>query len=375
MLDLFNQIYMQYNNLIKDTFLSSTFWGNSIGDYLLYVFIAFVVLLFIKLLRNLSIKALSRIFEGSDHYILNFIIKNIKKNIKPLEYFTVYYYLLNILNLSKKTQHTADIIALIIVTFFVMRFLLSLLEFIIRYKLEGEENASKVHIVRSIIPAVKILGWGMCVVFILSNLGFDISALVAGLGVGGVAVALAAQAVLGDLFSYVAIVVDKPFEIGDFITVGEFSGSVSRLGIKTTRITSLSGEELIFSNSDLTGSRVKNYKRMTDRRIVFNIGVTYDTPIEKLKQIPQVITQVVAETEKTTLERCHFFSHGDFALIFQTVYYVHSPEYIDYMNAQQTINFMLHERLAAMGVEFAFPTQSIQLTNKQIRIDLSDKKS
>ena len=137
-----------------------------------------------------------------------------------------------------------------------------------------------------IIRVIKLIVWGVAISFFLDNMGFKISAVIAGLGIGGVAVALAAQAVLGDLFSYFAIIFDRPFEVGDFIIIGDFLGCVEHVGIKTTRISSLGGEQLIFSNTDLTNSRVRNYKRMKKRRVVFQFGVTYETGLQMVKVIP-----------------------------------------------------------------------------------------
>ncbi len=171
----------------------------------------------------------------------------------------------------------------------------------------------------------------------LDNLGVDVTALVAGLGVGGIAVALAVQSILGDLFASLSIVLDKPFVIGDFIIVGDLLGTVENVGIKTTRVRSLSGEQLIFSNADLLNSRIRNYGRMYERRVVFTVGVTYDTPRHKLE---------------------------DFSLDFETVYYVQDPAYNLYMDIQQAINLELYQRFADEGIEFAYPTQTLFLAKE-----------
>jgi small-conductance mechanosensitive channel len=201
--------------------------------------------------------------------------------------------------------------------------------------------------------------WVVAGLLILDNLGIEVTALIAGLGIGGIAVALAAQNVLGDLFASLAIVLDKPFVLGDFIIVGEFMGTVEKIGIKTTRIRSLSGEQVIFANSDLLKSRVRNFKRMYERRISFNIGVTYQTPHEKLAAIPRMIEQIIRQQEQTRFDRAHFQSFGDSALVFETVYYVTVSDYTVYMNIQQAINLSLFQRFEAEGIEFAYPTQTL----------------
>jgi len=205
----------------------------------------------------------------------------------------------------------------------------------------------------------KIILWSIIVLLVLDNLGVNITALVAGLGVGGIAVALAVQTILGDLFASLSIVLDKPFVVGDFLIVDDLLGSVEYVGLKTTRLRSLSGEQLIFSNSDLLKSRIRNYGRMYERRVVFNIGVTYQTPRDKLIKIPQIIREAVEQQVKTRFDRSHFKEYGDFALIFESVYYVLGPDYNEYMDIQQAINLHIHEGFEQDGIEFAYPTQTL----------------
>lgn len=206
---------------------------------------------------------------------------------------------------------------------------------------------------------VRLFVWAAVLLVLLDNLGVNITALVAGLGVGGIAVALAAQNVLGDLFSSLSIVFDKPFVVGDFIIVGDLMGTVEHVGLKTTRVRSLSGEQLVFSNTDLLHSRVRNFGRMFERRVVTSIGVTYQTPADKLRRIPEIIRAIVEGQENVRFDRAHFQGFGDSALTFEFVYFVLTPEYNDYMDVQQNINLALFEQLAAEGVEFAYPTQTV----------------
>jgi small-conductance mechanosensitive channel len=206
---------------------------------------------------------------------------------------------------------------------------------------------------------LRLVVWVAVLLVMLDNLGVNITALIAGLGVGGVAVALAAQNILGDLFASLSIVLDKPFVVGDFLILGEYLGSVEHVGLKTTRLRSLSGEQLVFSNADLLNSRIRNYGRMFERRIVFSVGVTYQTPAEKLKRIPVIIRTAVESQKPVRFDRAHFQSFGDFALVFEVVYYVLVPDYNTYMDIQQAINLTLYEQFAAEGIEFAYPTQTL----------------
>ena len=211
----------------------------------------------------------------------------------------------------------------------------------------------------------RILLWTAVLLLALDNLGVDITTLVAGLGVGGIAVALALQNVLGDLFASLSIVLDKPFVLGDFLIIDDHLGSVEYIGLKSTRLRSLSGEQLIFSNSDLLKSRVRNFGRMYERRIVFGVGVTYQTPRAKLERIPGIIREAVEAQEKTRCDRSHFKGFGDFSLDFETVYYVTVPEYATYMDIQQAINLRVHERFEAEGIEFAYPTQTLFVVKQE----------
>lgn len=207
--------------------------------------------------------------------------------------------------------------------------------------------------------------WSLAVIFVLDNLGINISAVVAGLGITGIAVALAAQAVLGDALSAVTIFLDKPFQIGDFIIVGDNLGTVEHVGLKTTRIRSLFGEQLIFPNSDLTGSRIKNYKRMKVRRIAFELGVTYQTTAEQVRKIPEMVKEICKKIEGIRLDRAHFKSYGDFALVYEIVYYVLSPDYNIYMDKQQAINFALKDAFEREKIEFAYPTQTLFISPQE----------
>lgn len=210
----------------------------------------------------------------------------------------------------------------------------------------------------------RLVLWSLVLLLVLDNLGIEITALVAGLGVGGVAVALALQSVLGDLFAFLSIVLDKPFVLGDFLTVDDYLGSVEYVGLKTTRLRSLSGEQLVISNADLLKSRLRNYGRMQERRAVFTLGVTYQTPRDKLREIPGIIREAVEAQEKTRFDRSHFKEYGDFSLNFETVYYVTESDYKLYMDIQQAINLKIHERFEAEGIEFAYPTQTL-FVNKE----------
>jgi small-conductance mechanosensitive channel len=217
-------------------------------------------------------------------------------------------------------------------------------------------------VVSNVAKMIQAALWLGGAIFVLDNLGINVTSVLAGLGIGGIAVALAAQAMLGDVFSSLAIFLDKPFKVGDFIIVGDLLGAVEHIGFKTTRIRSLHGEQLIFSNSDLTSSRVRNYKRMDTRRVAFQLGVTYQTTTEQVKAIPVIARDIVLEQKLAKFDRAHFQKYGDFALIFEIVYYVLSPDYNTYMDVQQAINVRIKEEFERANIEFAYPTQQLYVT-------------
>jgi len=208
----------------------------------------------------------------------------------------------------------------------------------------------------------RVVVWSLVGLLVLSALHINVTALITGLGIGGIAVALAAQNILGDLFASLSILLDRPFAVGHFIVVGDFSGTVEKVGIKSTRIRSISGEEIVLSNTNLLNARIHNYRYLVERRIVFSLGVTYDTPAEKLEAIPGIVKTIVEGAGKTRFGRAHFKSFGDSALDFEVVYYVLDPDYDVYMDIQQRINLAVFKRFGELGIEFAFPSRTLYVT-------------
>lgn len=231
-----------------------------------------------------------------------------------------------------------------------------------RYRAEKlEDDPSAATMVGVLIFIVYLVIWSGVVLFALDNLGVDITALVAGLGIGGVAIALALQNVLGDLFASLAIVLDKPFMLGDFVKVGDMVGTVENIGLKTTRVRALSGEQLVFSNSDLLSSRLQNFGRMFERRVPFGFGVTYQTPREKLARIPAILREAIDGRDDVRYDRCHMTAYGDFSINFEAVWFVQVPDFVVHLDRQQEIFLAVHEAFEAEGIEFAYPTQTLFL--------------
>lgn len=211
--------------------------------------------------------------------------------------------------------------------------------------------------------------WTVVLLTAFDNLGINVSALVAGLGIGGIAVALAAQSVLADLLASLSIVLDRPFVVGDVLGIDDFNGSVEKVGLKTTRMRSQSGEELIFSNTDLLASRIRNYGRMVERRVAFTVGVTYQTPASKLRSIPGTLRSAIEAERNVRFERAHFQGYGDFALLFEAVYHVLSPDFALHMDIRERINLSIFERFGESGIQFAYPTQTLYVANPTVAGD------
>ncbi|QHG65646.1 mechanosensitive ion channel family protein [Pseudomonas putida] len=208
----------------------------------------------------------------------------------------------------------------------------------------------------------RVLLWSVVLLAMLSNLGVNITAFVASLGVGGIAVALAVQNILGDLFASLSIAVDKPFEVGDFIVIGPLAGTVEHVGLKTTRIRSLGGEQIVMANASMISSTIQNYKRLQERRIVFEFGLSYDTPTDAVKKAPAIVEEAIKAQEQVRFDRAHLRGFGKEALEFECVYIVRDPGYNLYMDIQQAINFYLLERFSRIGAKFAVPVRAIKVT-------------
>jgi len=343
--------------------LEQTFWGNRTLDYMISMGILLTGLVVIKICQIYVINRLKKWSKITATTLDDFVVGVVQKIGLPLSKLMVVYLSIGVLNLPPAAEKNINTLGMAVLTLFIARLLTMFVDYALKvYLSKRGMDASLERSLNGILRVAQVVIWGLAIVFFLDNLGFKISAVIAGLGIGGVAVALAAQAVLGDMFSYFSILFDRPFEIGDFIIVGDCLGTVEYTGIKTTRIRSLSGEQLIFSNTDLTNSRVRNYKRMDQRRVVFKLGVVYQTPLEKLKIIPGVIEKIIKSVKDTTFDRAHFFSYGDFSLVFEVVYYVIGSDYNKYMDINQEINFAIKKAFEEKGIEFAYPTQTLFLS-------------
>ncbi|OGU93903.1 MAG: hypothetical protein A2475_03090 [Ignavibacteria bacterium RIFOXYC2_FULL_35_21] len=354
-----------YDFLFNNNFFNYVFYGNKLIDYLLVIFLFGISVVLLKIFKIITIKSIKKVFGSLGEEFSEFIKIRIKRRIVPLLYLIVFLSLVKTLDFPSKVDRIIDIIWMSLFTVFGIVSIISLLEIIINKLLyEKGKDESMPQLLKSIMPAIKISIWVVGIIFLLSNLGLNISTIVAALGIGGIAVALGAQSILGDLFSYIVIIIDKPFEIGDYIVIDDMMGNVEHIGIKTTRIVSLWGEQLVVSNSDITKSRLKNYKKMEMRRVLFRFGLVYNTEADKLKQIPDLIKNIIENIEETKFDRCHFFSFDKSDLTFEVVYYVNGNDYNKYMDIQQEVNLSIKEKFDKENIYFAYPTQTVFIKNE-----------
>ena len=349
------------------SFLEETFLGNTVEKWLIAACAGLAVIVALVLLKPPLLKRLKRFSQGTDT-MLDDLLSSLVEETKT--WFMLAIGVLVGSKLLRIPPGTAGIIDAVVVVLALVQAGVwgnqGIAYGLGRYmKRRIADDAAAVTTLAAVTLLTKIILWSVVLLLALDNVGVDVTALVAGLGVGGIAVALAAQSVLADLFASMAIVFDKPFVLGDFIIVGDMMGTVENIGLKTTRVRSLSGEQLVFSNTSLLSSQIRNFKRMQERRVVFSLGVTYQTTAEQLERIPKMIREVVEAQEKTRFDRSHFKAYGAYSLDFETVYYMLEPDYNVYMDAQQAINLELFKRFQAAEIEFAYPTQTVLVTNEE----------
>ena len=344
--------------------LAQEYYGNTVEHYGIALSIIIGGIIIVRLFRKRLLTQIKKWTEKTETKLDDYIIRGIEKFGLPVLIFVAIYVGLSYLTFSEKADKFIDNVMVVVVTIYLIRLLSTFirltLESFIRKQEGGQEKLKQLNGIMLIINAVI---WMIGFLFLFDNLGYDVTAIIAGLGIGGIAIALAAQNILGDLFNYFVIFFDKPFEVGDFITVDDKKGTVDHIGIKTTRLISISGEQLAFSNSDLTKSRIHNFKRMERRRVIFTLGVVYSTTHEKLQKIPTILKDIISSQELATYDRAHFAKFGAYSLDFEIVYFIESADYVPFMNTQEAINLKIFKAFDEEKIEFAYPTQTV-LVNK-----------
>ena len=341
--------------------------ANALFKEILFAIIVFLVsaaiLKFIELILIKKIEA----FTKRTKTLFDDLIVYLVRRSMPFLYLASVYIGIYQIHFSSKAQEIINVSLKVFASVYVIFILIIAIDWFTEKYISNKESNLKSRSFKGAMKILKLLVYTFGIVLILDNFGVNVTALITGLGISGIAVALAAQKILGDLFNYFAIIFDKPFEEGDFISFNNYAGTVEHIGLKSTRIRSLSGEEIVVSNTNLVDEYVQNYRRMKKRRVVFKIGITYETPLEKLTKIPGIVKNIIDSIEEVSFDRCHFVNFGDFSLDFETVYYVEDSDYLHYMNVHQEINLKLVEEFGKEGIEFAYPTQVIYVDNKEVK--------
>ncbi|MEX1140039.1 MAG: mechanosensitive ion channel family protein [Bacteroidota bacterium] len=342
-------------------YLDQEYFGNSVRAWLLAFGVAVATIVAVRLLKGLFVRSIAKLTPATFDGIQDLLGDVLGRTKFFLVFVIAVYAGASTLILPGAFERAVAVAAVIaallqiglwgnaIITFWIGK--------IVQRKIQHDAAGATTMTALGFLGRVVL--WTGLLLFALDNLGVNITGLAAGIGIGGIAIALAVQSILGDLFASLSIVLDKPFVIGDFIIVDEYLGTVEHIGLKTTRVRSLSGEQLVFSNADLLNSRIRNYKRMFERRVVFEVGITYQTPLEKVEALSGMIQAIIEDQPKVRFDRAHFKNFGDSSLVFESVYYVKSAEYNDFMDTQERINLAIMKQFVEQGIDFAYPTRTL----------------
>ncbi len=346
---------------ISSTLLNTIFFGNSLQQYLT-ASVSFILLsISLKIFQSLILFKLTKIAESTRTDIDDTLIK-IFSSIKPPFYsFVAVYFSLFLLQVPTKLH---QLVTILLITWAVFQTITSInivIDFLAAKYTDPKSNQTSKSAVSAIKLITKITLWCLATLLILSNLGFNISTVLASLGIGGIAVAMAAKNILSDLFSSMVIYLDKPFKIGDVIDVDGKKGTVKKIGARSTRIRSIDGGEIVIPNQKLTDTAVQNIVPKNKRRVSFELGISYQTPSSKLEKIPQLIKQAVTTVNDTNFDRAHLSQFGDSALIYEVVYHYNHTDFQHYMDAKQTVNLNIIKTLEKNKIEIAYPTQTVFL--------------
>lgn len=345
---------------------SIEFYHNSGYDYFLALAIFVGLIIVLKIFQAFILLKLKNLAKKTKTDFDDVMIEIFRKVKPPFYFFVALYFGIKMLVLPNLLESVISVLFIIAIVYEVIRGLERLVDYFMdkylaRIEKSEESHATSVSMVKTLKLFFRIGLWMVGIIMVLGNLGVNITSLVASLGIGGIAIALALQNILSDIFSSFSIYMDKPFVVGDFIQVDTNRGTVEKIGIKSTRIRTPEGEELIVSNQELTTARVQNFRRMQKRRNQFNLGVVYGISSEKLEKIPGLIKDIVNSVDGAEFDRCNFASYGDSSLNFEVVYFVSSREMRDFMDVNEKVNLEIYKRFEKEKIEFAYPTQTIIL--------------
>ncbi|MFN7958884.1 MAG: mechanosensitive ion channel family protein [Holophagaceae bacterium] len=343
--------------------LARSYFGNTLFSWLVALGLALIALGALILLQRIVLRQLARLAQSTETDLDDLVLEVLKSTRRLTLVILALYAGSRVLSLHPDLTNFGHSVMVLTIMLQAAWWSIAAFTFVfqnmVRKRMGGDGAGETTLGLLDFVTKLAI--WSIFLLLALENLGVNVTGLVTGLGIGGIAVALALQNILGDLFASLSIVLDKPFVIGDFLVVQDFLGTVEYIGLKTTRLRSLSGEQIIFPNGELLKSRIRNFKRMTERRVAFNLGVTYQTSHERLKETAKLLQQIVEAQPSVRFDRAHFKEFGDSALVFEIVYYILDPDYNFYMDTQQAINLEVFRQFEAKGLAFAYPTRTLIL--------------
>jgi small-conductance mechanosensitive channel len=343
-----------------------SFWelmlfGNRLLDYAIAAGMFLVLVFAFKAVQWAILRSLEGSTQRTETELDDALVAVVRLVRPPFYTFVAFYFTLRYLRIEGMAERLVTVVLLVWLVYQAIRALQIFIEYYFERRVARTDDKSAQSVTRLVRNLSNSILWAIGALFVLSNLGVDVTSLIAGLGIGGIAVALAAQNILGDLFSSLVIYLDKPFAPGDFIAFGASKGTVQEVGIKTTRIKALSGEELIVPNKEITGQLVSNFGRMKERRVAFGFGVTYDTIAEKLRNIPEIVQRIIESKEHVRFDRVHFTAFADSSLDFEAVYFLDTKKYQVHMDTHQAILLGIKDAFREAGIEMAYPTRTVHL--------------
>ena len=350
-------------------FLEFQLWGNSGLEYLLAVGALLGALIIFKLFQFLIIKKIEKVAKKTKTDIDDFLISLIKGVKPPFYFFLSLYIALRFLNIKNELGIVLDRIIFIVVALQIVLILQKVIDYsagkvvekITDVDANEKERVEETAVIRTVSKILKFILWVTAILLLLSNMGVNVTSAIAGMGIGGLAIAMASKDILSDIIAAVSIYLDKPFRVGQKIQAGSDVGTVEHIGIKTTRLKTPQGQELVVSNRDITGSRIQNFKKMDRRKVSFILGIVYGVSANKLEEIPLFIKEIIEKEKGAEFDRSHFTTYGDFSLNFETAYFVNSADKKEYLDIQQRINLAIYKKFEEEKIDFAYPTQTVYL--------------
>jgi small-conductance mechanosensitive channel len=344
--------------------LGEIYWGNSLQTWILAATILVLVALLLRAIKGVVMARLRRVAEKTATEVDDAWVSVVDA--------TAWFFYLaagvlaaeRVLDVEAELKHGLRVSLLVLVAVQGALWAQRTVSVFLSLWQQKQDSSASGTVAAGIRFVSRLVIWACLVLVVLSNLGVELSAVVAGLGVGGVAAALAVQKVLGDLFAGLSMYFDRPFDIGDFVIVGDVMGNVTKIGLRTTRIDGLGGEKIVCPNGELASKFIRNFQRMERRRIVFGFGIEYGLPASKVERAGDIAKEIISAVEGVRLDRSHFKEYGAYSLDFEVVYYVLSKDYNEYMDRQHEINMKLYRCFEEEGIPFAFPTSTVHLLQK-----------